>query len=220
MTAWRAGQGLKQLERELAQDPDLTALRTADSRVSSWNPKARQVGDGTLSANTGAASDIQWQSQADAGAAVGRECTTSWHRFTAAELKTRRHSRPACGHLRTSPAIEPATVRSDGAIGSDRKRLSQCADRRREQPLGDASFGTALHCPWSMGELIHLYEQMGLTATDTPFAVHISSDRARLPANSMATGGDAEATRTTRWKTITVWRCTAIGRSARRCGFA
>jgi len=198
VTAWRAGQGLEQLERELAQDPDsdtrYALLILAGEQLESQGKAklATERYQQALELRPGHPVAKAKLTQALLSAGMHDELA----RFTAAELKdapdiqtrVQAFERQA---LLASLQLSDPMARSEAIENAYRNVLTVDASNHLAMRLLERHF--IAHGQW--GELIHLYEQMGLTATDTPFAVHISSDRARLRQRILwQQGGDAEAT--------------------------
>ena len=199
ITAWRAGEALSVLERELAQDPD------SDTRYALLILSGEQ-----LEATGKARLAVQRYQQAlelkpghpVAKAKLVHACLAAGmleelSRFTAAELKE------ATDIQTRIQAFERQVLLANLQIDDPAKRSEVIENAYRNVLTVDANNHLAMRAlerhflaRGQFGELVHLYEQMGLTATDTAFAVHISSDRARLRQRLLwQQGGDAEATR-------------------------
>jgi tetratricopeptide (TPR) repeat protein len=198
VTAWRAGQGLDLLERELSQDPD------SDTRYALLVLAGEQL-EG-LGKSREAAERYQQALELRPGHPVARAklvqallaagMLDELERFTKLELKeapdiaTRVQAYERQALLASLRITDPAE-RSEAIETAYRNVLTVDANNHLAMRALERHFIS--RGQW--GELVHLYEQMGLTATDTPFAVHISSDRARLRQRLLwQDGGDEAAT--------------------------
>ncbi len=198
VTAWRAGQGLDLLERELAQDPDSDTryallLLSGEQLEAQGKPKqAAERYQQALELRPGHPVAKAKLTQAYLAAGMLDELS----KFTAAELKD------ATDIATRVQAFERQAVLANLQLRDPLERSEAIEHAYRNVLTVDASNHLAMRllerhfiARGQWGELIQLYEQMGLTATDTPFAVHISSDRARLRQRLLwQHGGDAEAT--------------------------
>jgi len=198
VTAWRAGEGLDLLERELAQDPD------SDTRYALLILAGEQLE--SLGKPRAAAERYQQALELRPSHPVARAKLVQAYlaagmldeleRFTVSELKeapdiqtrVQAYERQA---LLASLRISDPIARSEAIETAYRNVLTVDANNH----LAMRSLERHFIARGQWGELIHLYEQMGLTATDTPFAVHISSDRARLRQRLLwQEGGDVTST--------------------------
>ena len=198
VTAWRAGQGLDLVERELSQNPDsdtryaLLLLAGEQLEAQGKAKAATERYQQALELRPG--HPVAKQKLVQAYLAAGMLDELSRH--TVAELKdapeisTRVQAFERQALLANLQIHDPAE-RSEAIVAAYRNVLTVDANNHLAMRTLERHF--IAREQW--GELIHLYEQLGLTATDTPFAVHISSDRARLRQRLLwQEGGDPEAT--------------------------
>ena len=197
-TAWRAGQGLDLIERELSQDPDsdtrYALLLLAGEQLEAQG-KARAATERyqqALELRPGhpVAKAKLVQAYLAAGMLDELERHTVSELKDAPEISTRVQAYERQALLANLRISDPAE-RSEAIVTAYRNVLTVDANNHLAMRILERHF--IARGQW--GELIHLYEQMGLTATDTPFAVHISSDRARLRQRLLwQEGGDPAAT--------------------------
>ncbi len=198
VTAWRAGEGLDLVERELSLNPDSDtryALLLLSGEQLEAQGKARAATERYQQAlELRPGHPVAKQKLVQAYLAAGMLDELSRH--TVAELKdapeisTRVQAFERQALLANLQIHDPAE-RSEAIVTAYRNVLTVDANNHLAMRTLERHF--IAREQW--GELIHLYEQMGLTATDTPFAVHISSDRARLRQRLLwQEDGDLEAT--------------------------
>lgn len=183
VTAWRGGQALELLDRDIAKDPDLEtqyALQMlAGEQLEQHNQPAQaaerfaralELRPGHPVARAALVRAYQTAGMLDALAKL-----TTVELKEATDITTRVAAFERQALLATLRGGDVAT-RSEQTLAAYRNILNVDANHHGAMRALERHFIAAKE--W--GELIHLYEQMGLTATDTAFAVHSHLDRARL----------------------------------------
>jgi tetratricopeptide (TPR) repeat protein len=187
VTAWRAGAALPLMERQLdgrpvhEQDPDqrFALLLLSGELLEAQKQPAAAAQRYTQALEIRPGHPVARASLVRAHQSAGR--LDELVRLTAAELKeasdvpTRVAAYERQALLATLRDLDPQ-ARSEAIIAAYRGVLNLDANNHSAMRALERHY--IAREQW--GELIHLYEQMGLTATDTTFAVHIHQDRARL----------------------------------------
>jgi tetratricopeptide (TPR) repeat protein len=181
VTAWRAGQAFELIERRLQQEPD------SDQRYALLILAGEQLEAQSQSAR--AAERFAQALELRPGHPVAKAALVRAYqnanmldelaRFTAAELKeaTDVQTRVAAYERQALLAVlRDGGAGSEAAINAYRQVLNLDTNNHAAMRALERHFIASTQ--W--GELVHLYEQMGLCATDTAFGVHIHLDRARL----------------------------------------
>ncbi|MFO0573039.1 MAG: hypothetical protein U1A78_03495 [Polyangia bacterium] len=201
VTAWRAGAALPLMERQLdgrpvhEQDPDqrFALLLLSGELLEAQKQPAAAAQRYTQALEIRPGHPVARASLVRAHQSAGR--LDELVRLTAAELKeasdvpTRVAAYERQALLATLLDLDPQ-ARSEAIIAAYRGVLNLDANNHSAMRALERHY--IAREQW--GELIHLYEQMGLTATDTAFAVHIHQDRARLRQRLAWRGQSDEAT--------------------------
>lgn len=196
-TAWRAGQAMEIIEHELASEADydvrFALLLQAGEYLEAHNQPSQAAKRFAQALEIRPGHPVARSAQVRAYQAAGM--LDELAKVTAVELKeatdiqTRVLAFERQALLATLRGGDPA-VRREAIIDSYRSILN--IDANNHSAMRALERHHIAHEQW--GDLIHLYEQMGLTAVDTAFAVHIHLDRARLRQRLVWQGqGDASA---------------------------
>lgn len=196
-TAWRAGQAMEIIEHELASEADydvrFALLLQAGEYLEAHNQPGQAAKRFAQALEIRPGHPVARSAQVRAYQAAGM--LDELAKVTAVELKeatdiqTRVLAFERQALLATLRGGDPA-VRREAIIDSYRSILN--IDANNHGAMRALERHHIAHEQW--GDLIHLYEQMGLTAMDTAFAVHIHLDRARLRQRLVWQGqGDASA---------------------------
>lgn len=196
-TAWRAGQAMEIIEHELASEADydvrFALLLQAGEYLEAHNQPSQAAKRFAQALEIRPGHPVARSAQVRAYQAAGM--LDELAKVTAVELKeatdiqTRVLAFERQALLATLRGGDPA-VRREAIIDSYRNILN--IDANNHGAMRALERHHIAHEQW--GDLIHLYEQMGLTAMDTAFAVHIHLDRARLRQRLVWQGqGDASA---------------------------
>ncbi len=190
VTAWRAGHSADSLEHELQveQDPDrrYALLLLLGEQLEIQGHPAR------------AAERFQHALECRPGHPVAKACLVRAYQaaslfaeldaFTARELKEATDVNTRVGAYERQARLAVQRGDSEGLIAAYRSVLTFDTNNHAAMRALERHFIASQQ--W--GELVHLYEQMGLTATDTAYGVHIHLDRARLRERLVRQGhGDA-----------------------------
>ena len=190
VTAWRAGHAIDSLEHELQveQDPDrrYALLILSGEQLEAQGHPAR------------AAERYQQALECRPGHPVAKACLVRAYQaaslfaeldaFTARELKEATDVNTRVGAYERQARLAVQRSDSEGLINAYRNVLTFDTNNHAAMRALERHFIASQQ--W--GELVHLYEQMGLTATDTAYGVHIHLDRARLRERLVRQGhGDA-----------------------------
>ncbi len=181
VTAWRAGQAFELVEQRLQQEQDpeqryalymlsgeLLETQSQSGRAAERFAQALELRPGHPVAKAGLLRAYQNAAMLDELA-----------RFTATELKeaTDVQTRVAAYERQALLAtLRKSETSADEVITAYRHVLTLDTTNHAAMRALERHFIASVQ--W--GELVHLYAQMGLCATDTAFAVHIHLDRARL----------------------------------------
>lgn len=201
VTAWRAGAALPLMERQLDerpaidQDPDqrFALLLLTGEQLEAQGRAAAAAQRYTQALEIRPGHPVARANLVRANQSAGK--LDELVRLTAAELKeasdvpTRVAAYERQALLATLRDLEPQ-ARSEAIVAAYRGVLNLDANNHSAMRALERHYIAGEQ--W--GELIHLYEQMGLTATDTAFAVHIHQDRARLRQRLAWRGQSDEAT--------------------------
>jgi tetratricopeptide (TPR) repeat protein len=196
-TAWRAGQAMEIIEHELASEADydvrFALLLQAGEYLEAHHQPAQAAKRFAQALEIRPGHPVARSAQVRAYQAAGM--LDELAKVTAVELKeatdiqTRVLAFERQALLATLRGGDPV-VRREAIIDSYRSILN--IDANNHSAMRALERHHIAHEQW--GDLIHLYEQMGLTAMDTAFAVHIHLDRARLRQRLVWQGqGDASA---------------------------
>lgn len=196
-TAWRAGQAMDIIEHELAHEADydvrFALLLQAGEYLEAHHQPAQAAKRFAQALEIRPGHPVARSAQVRAYQAAGM--LDELGKVTAAELKeatdiqTRVSAYERQALLAKLGGGETAAHR-EAIIEAYRNILNVDANNHSAMRALERHY--IAHEQW--GELIHLYEQMGLTAVDTAFAVHIHLDRARLRQRLVWQGqGDASA---------------------------
>lgn len=178
VTAWRAGHAFDSLEHELQveQDPDrrYALLLLSGEQLELQGHPAR------------AAERFVQALECRPGHPVAKACLVRAYQaasqlneldaFTARELKEATDVNTRVGAYERQARLAAQRNDSEGVITAYRNVLTFDTNNHAAMRALERHFIASQQ--W--GELVHLYEQMGLTATDTAYGVHICLDRARL----------------------------------------
>ncbi len=190
VTAWRAGHAIDSLEHELhvEQDPDrrYALLILLGEQLEAQGHPAR------------AAERFAHALECRPGHPVAKACLVRAYQaaslfaeldaFTARELKEATDVNTRVGAYERQARLAMQRSDSEGLINAYRNVLTFDTNNHAAMRALERHFIASQQ--W--GELVHLYEQMGLTATDTAYGVHIHLDRARLRERLVRQGhGDA-----------------------------
>jgi len=192
VTAWRAGHALDLLERQLQteEDPDqrYALLMLAGEQLEAQSQLAKAAERFAQALELRPAHPVAKAALIRAYQSAGM--LDELARFTAQELKeaTDVQTRVAAYERQALLATQRGAAGSDDAIAAYRNVLTIDTNNHAAMRALERHFIASQQ--W--GELVHLYEQMGLCATDTAFGVHIHLDRARLRQRLVWQGaGDA-----------------------------
>lgn len=190
VTAWRAGHAVDSLEHELQveQDPDrrYALLILLGEQLEAQGHPAR------------AAERFAHALECRPGHPVAKACLVRAYQaaslfaeldaFTARELKEATDVNTRVGAYERQARLAMQRSDSEGLINAYRNVLTFDTNNHAAMRALERHFIASQQ--W--GELVHLYEQMGLTATDTAYGVQIHLDRARLRERLVRQGhGDA-----------------------------
>ena len=190
VTAWRAGHAIDSLEHELQveQDPDrrYALLILSGEQLEAQGHPAR------------AAERFGQALECRPGHPVAKACLVRAYQaanqfaeldaFTARELKEATDVHTRVGAYERQARLAVQRNDSEGLINAYRNVLTFDTNNHAAMRALERHFIASRQ--W--GELVHLYEQMGLTATDTAYGVHIHLDRALLRERLVRQGrGDA-----------------------------
>lgn len=190
VTAWRAGHALDSLEHELQveQDPDrryaLLLLSGEQLELQGHPARAAERFMQALECRPG--HPVAKASLVRAYQAAGQ--LSELDSFTARELKEATDVNTRVGAYERQARLATQRNDSEGVITAYRNVLTFDTNNHAAMRALERRFIASQQ--W--GELVQLYEQMGLTATDTAYGVHICLDRARLRERLVRQGnGDA-----------------------------
>ena len=190
VTAWRAGHALDSLEHELQveQDPDrrYALLILSGEQLELQGHPARAAERFTQALECRPGHPVAKACLVRAYQAAGQ--MSELDAFTARELKEATDVNTRVGAYERQARLSTQRNDSEGVITAYRNVLTFDTNNHAAMRALERRFIAAQQ--W--GELVHLYEQMGLTATDTAYGVHICLDRARLRERLVRQGnGDA-----------------------------
>lgn len=190
VTAWRAGHAFDSLEHELhvEQDPDrryaLLLLSGEQLELQGHPARAAERFAQALECRPGHPVAKAYLVRAYQAAGQLSELDT----FTARELKEATDVNTRVGAYERQARLATQRGDSEGVITAYRNVLTFDTNNHAAMRALERHFIASQQ--W--GELVQLYEQMGLTATDTAYGVHTCLDRARLRERLVRQGkGDA-----------------------------
>ena len=182
-TAWRAGHALQLIERELASDPDFDSrfalLLQAGEQLEAQKQPAEAAKRFAAALELRPAHPVARaglvRSYLTAGNLDALDQLTRIELKEATDVQTRVAAYERQALIATLRGGNPVE-RSEAIMNAYRSILNVDANNHSAMRALERHY--IAHENW--GDLTHLYEQMGLVASDTAFSVHIHLDRARL----------------------------------------